>query len=84
MVDSLLTWMVLGFLIALFIRFAYASPTKNSFSSSMFLGTMGAASGEAMSKLVSMGTSSYASPLVYMFAGAVVLIIWSLNSNVAS
>lgn len=83
MMDSFFTWLVLGFLVSLFIRFTYAAPGKSSFGNSMFLGAMGAASGEAMSKLFSFGSSMTISPMFYMLAGSVALIIWSLNNRVA-
>ena len=83
MLDSFLTWLILGFFVSLFIRLTYAAPGKNSFGNSMFLGAMGAASGEAMSKLFSFGSNMTVSPMLYMLVGSAALIIWSLNNRIA-
>ncbi|MBX4205952.1 hypothetical protein KW795_02035 [Candidatus Microgenomates bacterium] len=84
MIANMFIWFLLGFIISLLVRTNYEFPTRSTFSGSIFLGAMGAAGGEAMSKLLNYSSNIYISPLIYMMAGSIILIAWSMNNRISN
>lgn len=85
MIDALLTWIFFGVAVGILARYIYIySPRYNFFTASL-LGTMGAASGNAMSNFFVKTNlaSAYVSPIIYMLAGAFLIISLTLSNKLA-